>query len=60
MNSTAFRERQRQDGSGKTDIFFNTPGDGDKHGHVVQHEDADGNTAYDFVRDVEGNTYIDE
>lgn len=58
--STAFRTRERQDGSGKTDVLFNRPGDGAAHGHVVQHETDDGQTAYDHVRDEDGNVYTDE
>lgn len=57
-SSTAFRTRTRQDGSGKTDVFFNRPGDGSDHGHVVQREDG-GNTVYDYVRDEDGNVYTD-
>jgi predicted phage tail protein len=56
-DASAFRTQERDDG--KTNIYFNGPGDGPNHGHVVQHPDADGNMVYDFVRDVEGNTYID-
>ena len=59
-SSTAFRTRQRRDGSGKTDILFNRPGDGDQHGHVVQREGADGNTEYIHARDEDGNVYIDK
>jgi hypothetical protein len=56
-DSSAFKDAPRNDGSGKTDIYFN--GAGDKtHGHVVQHE-SNGQTVYDYVRDVEGNVYID-
>lgn len=56
FDSSAFREHERPDG--KTDIFFNGPGDGANHGHVVQHQGPDGQTVYDHVRDVEGNVYI--
>lgn len=54
-DATAFREQVRSDG--KTNIYFNGPGDGPNHGHVVQHQGPDGQVVYDFVRDVEGNEY---
>lgn len=57
MDSSAFRSHERADG--KTDVLFNGPGDGANHGHVVEQTDAGGNRTYDYVRDVEGNTYID-
>lgn len=60
MNSTAFRSRQRKDGSGKTDTLFNAPGDKSQHGHVVESTDDSGNTTYPYVRDVEGNVYRDD
>ena len=60
MNSSAFRTRDRNDGSGKRDTFFNGPGDADRHGHVVERTGADGSTEYLFVRDVEGDVYKDE
>jgi len=53
FDSTAFRDSERNDGSGKRDIYFNGPGDGANHGHVV--ENADG--SYEYARDVEGNSY---
>jgi len=55
MDSTAFRDHERGDGSGKSDIHFNGPGDGDKHGHVVRSSEED-----HYVRDVEGNVYVDD
>ena len=60
MNSTAFEDRERRDGSGKRDILFNTPGDGSKHGHVVEKTNPDGTTEYIHARDVEGNVYHDK
>ncbi|TCJ40099.1 hypothetical protein [Parafrankia sp. BMG5.11] len=54
-DSTAFRDQEREDG--RRNIYFNGPGDGAAHGHVVQHEE-NGQTVYDYVRDVEGNVYI--
>jgi hypothetical protein len=58
QNSTAFRTRERTDGSGKTDVFFNGPGDGAAHGHVVEGgTNANGSTNYIYARDVEGNEY---
>lgn len=60
MNSSAFSDKERTDGSGKSDILFNGPGDGPNHGHVVEQTQADGNRTYDYVRDVEGNVYVDK
>jgi predicted metallo-beta-lactamase superfamily hydrolase len=60
MDSSAFKDRERKDGSGKRDILFNGRGDGKRHGHVVQRKGRDGQTEYVFVRDVEGRVYIDE
>ena len=56
--STAFETNERDDG--KTDIYFNRGSeDGDKHGHVVQ--SGEGNdTVYHYVRDEDGNVYIDD
>jgi hypothetical protein len=59
MDSSAFKDSSRSDGSGKQDILFNGPGDGANHGHVVQSPGSDGQTTYDYVRDVEGNVYVD-
>jgi len=59
-DSSAFKDSARSDGSGKSDIYFNNSSDGAKHGHVVQSTNSDGSTKYHFVRDVEGNTYVDE
>lgn len=53
FDSTAFKDKQRSDG--KRDIYFNGPGDGGNHGHVVQNGDG----SYDHVRDVEGRVYVD-
>ncbi len=60
FNSSAFKDKPRNDDSGKSDVLFNGPGDGSSHGHVVQSFDADGNPKYHYVRDVEGNVYVDE
>jgi hypothetical protein len=60
MDSSAFKDQPRNDGSGKSDILFNGPGDGGQHGHVVQSLDANENPIYHHVRDVEGNVYIDK
>jgi hypothetical protein len=54
---TSFRESDRNDGSGKTDTYFNSPGDGDAHGHVVSHQDSSGQTSYDYARDTSGTEY---
>ena len=51
FDSSAFKDKERADG--KRDIYFNGPGDGAKHGHVVANPDG----SYEFARDVEGNTY---
>lgn len=60
FNSSSFRSSDRDDGSGKTDHYFNGPGDGSNHGHVVERTNEDGDREYDYVRDVEGDVYIDE
>lgn len=52
-DSTAFSDQPRPDGT--RDIYFNGPGDGQNHGHVVVNPDG----GYEYVRDVEGNVYID-
>ena len=46
---------------GKTDHFFNESGKmSDDHGHVVEGKDSTPEqTTYDYVRDVDGNVYID-
>jgi hypothetical protein len=59
MDSSAFKDSSRSDGSGKQDILFNGPGDGASHGHVVQSSESDDQTEYHYVRDVEGNVYVD-
>jgi hypothetical protein len=56
---TAFGESMRADG--RTQYFFNRgKEDGRNHGHIVESTDADGNITYHFVRDREGNIYIDD
>ena len=60
FNSSAFKDQARKDGSGKSDVLFNGPGDGSNHGHVVQSTDSNGNPEYHYVRDVEGNVYVDK
>ena len=57
---TAFKDKDRDDDSGKTDIMFNAPGQGGEHGHVVQSEGEDGQTDYHYVRDNEGTPYVDD
>lgn len=46
---------------GKTDFFFNESGSfEDPHGHVVEGLDSTPEqTTYDYVRDADGNEYID-
>lgn len=51
-DASAFSDRVGQDGD--RDILFNGPGDGPNHGHVVM----DPQDEYKYVRDVEGNEYI--
>src|SRR2546423_149855 len=58
--SSAYEDKPKQDGSGKRDIYFNAPGDGDRHGHVVERHDSGGRPQYHYVRDVEGNIFIDD
>lgn len=53
FDSTAFTHTQRP--NGQESILFNGPGDGQNHGHVVTNPQG----GYDYVRDVEGNVYID-
>lgn len=53
--STAFKSRVRKDG--KEEILFNRPGDGARHGHVVQ--DPNSRETY-YARDEDGNEYIDK
>lgn len=60
FDASAFKDGEKRNGSGKRDVLFNGPGDGSARGHVVQSEGADGNTHYHYVRDVEGNVYIDD
>lgn len=45
---------------GKTDHFFNESGNmNDPHGHVVEGRDSTPErTTYDYVRDVDGNVYV--
>jgi hypothetical protein len=45
---------------GKTDTFFNGPGDGSRGGHVVESTNPDGSPNCHYVCDVEGNTYRDD
>jgi hypothetical protein len=59
-DSSAFKDKERKDGSGERDIYFNGPGDGERHGHVVERKRPDGTRDYPYVRDVEGNVYKDE
>lgn len=56
-DSSIFKTADRKDGSGKTDHYFNGPGDGKKHGHVVERRDESDNVVYDYARDVEGTEY---
>lgn len=54
-----FLDKFRPDG--KQDILFNRPEiDGSNHGHVVQSRDQLGNLIYHYVRDWQGDIYIDD
>jgi len=55
--STNFRSVPQRNDPNVTNHFFNTPGDGKRHGHVKEQENADGTTSYPYVSDVEGNEY---
>jgi hypothetical protein len=58
MGRSAYQPRK--DGSGKSDVLFNGPGDGSEHRHVVQSVNANGNPIYHSVHDAEGHVYVDE
>ncbi len=60
MDSSAFKSEPKPNDPSKTDTFFNGPGDGPAHGHVVESQNADGTPNYHYVRDVEGNVYVDD
>jgi hypothetical protein len=61
MDGSAFKDKERQDGSNKRDIYFNDGGgDGSRHGHVVEKVDKDGKRTYPFVRDADGRIYADD
>jgi len=56
---TAFATEERDDG--KRDIYFNRgKEDGADHGHVVESTGDDGQTDYHYVRDTDGNVYVDD
>jgi hypothetical protein len=55
MDSSAFKSQIRPDGL--ENVYFNGPGDGPNHGHVVQNPQT-GEVI--FARDVEGNVYVDK
>lgn len=55
--STSFKSEDREDGSGKTDHYFNREGDGGNHGHVVTSNDGQ---ETHFARDEDNNTYVDD
>lgn len=59
FDSSAFKDAPKPNDPSKQDILFNGPGDGSQHGHVVQGTNPDGTPDYQYVRDVEGNVYID-
>lgn len=56
--SSSFHSSDRNDGSGKTDTYFNRgSSDGDKHGHVVTSND--GQTT-NYARDEDGSVYVND
>jgi hypothetical protein len=55
--STAYESKDRDDDSGKTDVYFNRDGDGEAHGHVVTSDD--GATTH-YARDEDGAVYVDD
>lgn len=58
MNSSAFPTAKPQRQDGKRDHYFNAgPGDGKRHGHVVEGKQPG---TYHYARDVEGNVYIND
>lgn len=60
-NDGSVYETRSPRNDGKTDYFFNESGTmRDPHGHVVEGLDSTPEqTTYDYVRDVDGNEYID-
>lgn len=60
-DGTVYETHSPRSRDGKTEYFFNETGTmRDPHGHVVEGLDSTPeHTTYDFVRDVEGNVYID-
>jgi hypothetical protein len=59
VDGTVFETRVRWDG--KTEHFANEPGSmREQHVHVVEGDDSsEEHTTYDYVRDADGNVYID-
>ena len=57
-NRSNFKSNNRKDG--RTHHLFNGPGDGGKHGHVVESSKPGSPTKYHYVRDVEGGVYVDD
>lgn len=61
MNSTAFKDEPKKKDPRKREIQFNAGKvDGDRHGHVVESRDQQGDPTHHYVRDVEANVYRDE
>jgi hypothetical protein len=61
MDSSAFKDQLKKDGSGKREVLFNNgKRDGGERGHVVWSTDEHGNRTYQYARDVEGNVYVDD
>jgi hypothetical protein len=60
FNATAFHDEPKPRDPSKNNIYFNGPGDGDLHGHVVTSWDANGDPVYHYARDVEQDVYIDD
>jgi predicted nucleic acid-binding Zn-ribbon protein len=59
-NPTVFKSKQQRDDPTIMNHYFNSPGDGPKHGHVQEKTHEDGTRTYPFVRDENGTEYKTE
>lgn len=59
-NTSAFKDAPKSNDPDKTDVLFNEPGQAGQHGHVTQSQTSDGQTQYHYVRDNDGDVYIDD
>lgn len=59
-DGSVYEDRNPRNHDGKRDYFFNEQGShAHPHGHVVESRDSTPeNTNYDYVRDVNGDEYI--